>query len=86
MPLTKPLFTHRTIKLVNGAYSEGSDPVTYSVQMLGAYAFGDLNGDGKADAAVILAENGGGSGTFESLIVMVNQAGAPHQVGAGPTG
>ena len=76
----------RTITLVNGAYSEGSNPVTYSVQLLGIYALGDLNGDGKDDAAVILAENGGGSGVFESLVIMVNQAGAPHQVGAAQLG
>jgi len=79
-------FYARTITLVNGAYSEGSNPVTYSVQMLGVYDFGDMNGDGKDDAAVILAENGGGSGTFESLVVMVNQAGAPHQAGEAKLG
>jgi hypothetical protein len=74
-------FYDRTITLVNGAYSEGSNPVIYSAQLLGVYDFGDMNGDGKDDAAVILAENGGGSGTFESLVVMVNQAGVPHQAG-----
>ena len=79
-------FYDRTVTLVNGVYSEGSNPVTYSVQMLGVYAFGDMNGDGKDDAAVILAESGGGSGVFESLVVMVNQAGAPHQAGAAQLG
>lgn len=79
-------FYNRTVTLVNGAYSEGTNPVTYSVQMLGVYDFGDTNGDGKDDAAVILAENGGGSGTFESLVVMVNQAGAPHQAGEAQLG
>jgi hypothetical protein len=79
-------FYARTITLVNGEYTEGSNPVTYSVQLLGVYNFGDLNGDGKDDAAVILAESGGGSGTFESLVVMVNQAGAPHQVGEAQLG
>lgn len=76
----------RTVTLVNGAYSEGSGTVIYSVQMLGAYAFGDLNGDGKADAAIILAETGGGSGVFESLIVVTNQGSSPHQVGAAELG
>jgi hypothetical protein len=79
-------FYDRTITLVNGAYSEGTNPVTYSVQLLGVYAFGDMNGDGKDDAAVILAENGGGSGTFESLVVMSNLAGAPHQAGEAQLG
>ena len=79
-------FYDRTITLVNGAYSEGSNPVTYSVQLLGVYDFGDMNGDGKDDAAVILAETGGGSGTFESLVIMVNQAGKPHQAGGAQLG
>jgi Immunoglobulin-like domain of bacterial spore germination len=69
----------RTVTLVNGSYSDGSGTSAFSVQMLGVYAFGDLNGDGKADAAVLLAENGGGSGVFESVIAIINQGGTPHQ-------
>jgi hypothetical protein len=69
----------RTVTLVNGSYSEGSGGNSYSVRMLDAYAFGDLNGDGKADAAVLLAENGGGSGVFVSLVAVLNQAGTPQQ-------
>ena len=73
-------FYNRTVKLVNGAYTEGSGATAYSVTMLDAYAFGDLNGDGKFDAAIILAENGGGTGQFESVIAVTNLGGAPHQV------
>ncbi len=69
----------RTVKLVNGSYSDGSGASAFSVQMLGVFAFGDLNGDGKADAAVLLAESGGGSGEFESVIAVLNQGSAPHQ-------
>jgi hypothetical protein len=69
----------RTVTLVNGSYSNGSATDPYSVQMLDKVAFGDLNGDGKADAAVILAENGGGSGIFESVIAVLDQSGNPHQ-------
>ncbi len=69
----------RTITLANGSYSESAGGISYSVRMLDAYALGDLNGDGKADAAVLLAENGGGSGVFISLIAVINQDGAPHQ-------
>ena len=71
----------RTVTLVNGSYSEGSGASAFSVQMLNVYGFGDLNGDGKDDAAVILAENGGGTGTFVSVIAVTNQSGAPHQAG-----
>ncbi len=40
---------------------------------------GDINGDGLADAAVVLGENMGGSGVFESLVVVLNQGGIPTQ-------
>jgi LysM repeat protein len=40
-------------------------------------AFGDLNGDGIEDAAVILAENSGGSGVFIYLAAVVDQDGMP---------
>ncbi|MGA2502782.1 MAG: Gmad2 immunoglobulin-like domain-containing protein [Anaerolineales bacterium] len=76
---TTPYFL-KTVKLVNGAYTEGSGATFYSVQMLDVFAYGDLNGDGKADAAVILAENQGGSGVFESVVAVLNQGGAPHQI------
>jgi Immunoglobulin-like domain of bacterial spore germination len=70
----------RTVTLVNGSYSEGLGTANaFAVQMLGVYAFGDLNGDGQADAAIILSESGGGSGQFESVIAVINQAGKPHQ-------
>ncbi|HTX92491.1 MAG TPA: Gmad2 immunoglobulin-like domain-containing protein [Anaerolineales bacterium] len=79
-------FYNRTVTLVNGMYTEGTGASSFTVQMEAVYAFGDLNGDGKADAAVLLTENGGGSGVFVSLIAVVNQAGAPHQIGAAQLG
>ena len=72
-------FYGRNVTLVNGSFSEGSGVDAFSVRMLDVYALGDLNGDGKKDAAIILSENGGGSGMFESVIAITNQAGAPHQ-------
>jgi hypothetical protein len=68
----------RTVTLVNGNFSDGAG---YSVQMLEVYAFGDLNGDHKDEAAIILAENDGGSGTFESVLAVSLQSGAAHQIG-----
>ena len=70
----------RTVTLTNGSYSESSGTYSYTVYMLDVFALGDLNGDGKAEAAVILAENGGGSGTFISLIVFKNNNGQPDQI------
>lgn len=44
-------------------------------------AFGDLNGNGVEDAVVTLWANTGGSGVFEYLIAMINENGAPKQIG-----
>ncbi len=68
----------KTVTLVNGAYS-GAD--NFSVKMLDMVAFGDMNGDGAKDAAIILVESGGGSGSFESLVAVLNDGGAPSQAG-----
>ena len=43
-------------------------------------AFGDLDSDGLADAAVLVFVDPGGSGTFVNLIAMVDRGGAPVQV------
>lgn len=43
-------------------------------------AFGDLNGDGVEDAAVILVESSGGSGAFIYLAAVINQNGQPVNV------
>ena len=44
-------------------------------------AYGDINGDGVEDAAVLLAESSGGSGTFAYLAAVVNQDGQPVNAG-----
>lgn len=41
-------------------------------------AFGDLNYNGKEDAAVIVYSTGGGSGFFYELAVLMNQDGSPY--------
>jgi hypothetical protein len=56
------------------------------MHLLDVAAFGDLNGDGASDAVVLLAENGGGSGVFISLLVMLNQGGLPYQAAAAELG
>ena len=45
-------------------------------------AFGDLDGDGVDDAAVVLSYSGGGSGTFFDLFAVLNQNGAPVPIGS----
>ncbi len=73
-------YFNREIKLTNGVFSEGN-PTTFSARILDMIAFGDMTGDGKPEAAVIMAESGGGSGVFESLIIMEYKNGAPFQTG-----
>ncbi len=80
-----PFYNH-TVKLVNGAYSEGSGAGLYTVQMLDTVAFGDLNGDGAGDSAIILAESGGGSGVFESVVAVLDVGGTPSQGGQAQLG
>jgi hypothetical protein len=75
-----PVYDH-TVTLVNGFYSGGSGADAYSVQMLDIVAFGDLNGDGVGDAAILLVESGGGSGQFESVIAVLNLGGTSFQAG-----
>ena len=42
-------------------------------------SFGDLDGDGKADAAVVLVTQPGGSGSFYYLVAMLDRDGSPLQ-------
>jgi hypothetical protein len=73
---------NKTVALVNGKYENGSGADYLQMNLLPQIAFGDLNGDGVEDAAVLLAENGGGSGVFVSLVVVLNNNGKPEQFGA----
>jgi len=76
---------NRAIQLAGGKFERGSGPDYLSVNLLEQLiAFGDLNGDGLEDAAVLLAENGGGSGVFVSLMVIYNQDGKPAQGPSSP--
>ncbi len=73
------------VKLTNGTYQKGTDPGATDyvrVNLAEQMAFGDLNGDGAPDAAVLLAENYGGTGVFVSVVAMLNQGGQPVERGA----
>lgn len=66
-----------------GKFSRGSDSSAAgyaSLSLLDFYAFGDLNNDGVDDAAVIIAENYGGTGVFVSVNAVLNEGGLPHHV------
>ena len=70
---------NRVAPLKDGKNETGSGADIFSVFLQPEVAFGDLNGDGVEDAAVLLAENGGGTGVFFSLIAVLNENGAPMQ-------
>lgn len=76
-------------KLTNGIYEEEMAPGSASkltIRLLDQYAIGDLNGDGAADAAVVLAGNTGGSGVFTTLAAVVNDGGKPKHVASADLG
>lgn len=63
-----------TIQLVGGAYSDTSAGLSVRLEKS---AVGDIDGDGKSDAAVVLASTTGGSGTFIDLYSVIDrEAGA----------
>lgn len=69
--------------LTDGRYFEAYEPGSASgvhITLSEPVAFGDLNGDGAADAAVVLTANTGGSGIFRHLAAVVNEQGQPQHV------
>ena len=67
-------------QLTDGKYTLGDPTVTGYVEVTlpDTYAFGDLNQDGVNDAAVLLAENFGGTGVFVSVNAVLNEGGQPR--------
>lgn len=67
-----------TVQLENGSYFRPWSPGSATGLEVKLFddkiAFGDLNGDGKEDAAVIVYSSGGGSGSFRDLAIVINQA------------
>jgi len=61
--------------LNNGTFSDG----TVTVTLVEPVAFGDLNGNGQEDAAVVLTVDPSGSGTFYDMFALLNQNGTPVQ-------
>lgn len=72
----------RTMRLVNGAASDGSDlegTMQLSTTLLDSIGRGTLP-DGRADAAVVLVTNAGGTGSFYDLALMADSSGTPVNV------
>jgi hypothetical protein len=67
--------THYLTPAIPGELSE-----QWSVRLMEPMAFGDINGDGIEDAAVVIATRYGGTGIFEYLAVVLNAGGQAHNV------
>ena len=68
------------IKLDDGNYQEKIAPDSATelvIKLSDKVAFGDLNGDGAEDGAVMLICDPGGSGTFYDLAAVINGNGKP---------
>jgi hypothetical protein len=73
-----------TVRLTGGRFEDA--PAHVWVTMLDEIAYGDVTGNGRADAAVVLATNTGGSGVFHSLAVVQDVDGEPVNVAAADLG
>ncbi len=72
-----------TAPLVNGEYREPAAPGSATetvVQLSEMVAYGDLDEDGFADAAVVTITDPGGSGTFYNLVAVLDRRGQPAPV------
>jgi hypothetical protein len=68
--------------LVNGKFAAAlgaGATQTVTVTLAEPVAIGDLNGDGAADSAVVLATSTGGTGVFRSLHAALNKDGKPSE-------
>ena len=76
-------FSREKVRLSGGFFSRKLEIGQEVYRLREPLAFGDLDGDGVDDAAVVLTYNGGnggGSGTFYGLLAVVNENGAPLHV------
>jgi hypothetical protein len=69
------------VKLKDGQASNLPEDTVMLSEKPNAIVFGDLNGDGVEDAAVILWSYVGASGCAVQLVAMINKNGVPRQVG-----
>jgi len=73
-----------SFRLTDGVFQRGEDPAAVDfmeVRLGDTLAFGDLNGDGLPDAAVVLAANYGGTGVFVWIVAVLNRDGSGEQAG-----
>lgn len=69
--------TEGPVRLADGKWSVEDGEGRQSLELGTQQARGDLDGDGREDAAVILLGSGGGSGVFVTLALVVDRNGVP---------
>ncbi len=72
-------------QLVDGIYhrppsAPGESPEANMTELIEPVAYGDLNGDGVADAVVFLSTQTGGTGHFREMAAVINHDGTPENV------
>lgn len=65
------------VHLANGKWSARDEEGEQTLEIGNPQARGDLDGDGREDAAVILLGSGGGSGVFVDLALVLDRNGVP---------
>ena len=79
----------QTFRISSGAAeisaAPGSAPHS-ALRLVGEPVMGDLDGDGDSDAALLVANDPGGSGTFYYAVIAINDAGTFHASNAVPLG
>ena len=73
----------QVVALVNGKAEQEIAPISITKIFTSVWAdpvLGDLNNDGADDAALILTQDSGGSGTFFYVAVALNEAGKPKGI------
>ncbi|HZN04272.1 MAG TPA: hypothetical protein VFD06_11885 [Candidatus Polarisedimenticolia bacterium] len=71
------IVTEGPVRLANGQWSAEDDEGRQTLELGKDRARGDLDGDGREDAAVVLMGSGGGSGVFVDLALVLDRNGVP---------
>jgi hypothetical protein len=74
------------VRLAGGSWSAEDQEGRQTLDLGPPRARGDLDGDGREDAAVILLGSGGGSGVFVDLAVVLDRNGVPVHAASAPLG
>jgi len=80
---------NQTFRISNGVAEIPAAPgsaTMNTLRLVGEPVTGDFNGDGEPDAALLIQNDPGGSGTFYYAVVAINDAGYYHASNALPLG